>query len=597
MAKRLEEYCALPVGQVPDLETALRDLPKSTLTPPTTEPSSDAGTIGGSIPPGPGHPPDCGCVFCVKGPVQPPIVTPTPTNTFLQALVSWARAHKGISVAVFLAVGTLAVVGIVGSQGDEQTPTATPTRTPATPTRTPMPDLRTMAALATPIPTRASAIPIPTAMPTATTAPSTPTIPPKPLPIEGKDGAIYDHRWNPDDGQWELYLFAPAPTATPTRTPYPTRTPTPVPTATPTHTATATPIPTPLPTRTPTPVPTNTLTPTTTPTSTLTPTSTSTPTITPTATPTRTPTATATPTPTPTPLPSGKLVVSASALNVGESVRVTVGELRSVRWYYLKVTDHVGVDACGSTTSIEFSQPMTVIIRGCLPGEAEVVLLDSSTHAQLAVVQLTVQAPPPVITITTKSREVEGLEELILRAEGSNFESVRWSGPGRFTSPDSLNTVWYAPPAQYEPWTVEVRVIATNSVGTSTEAVIRFRVKAVPRPPTPVPTPEPHTLPLEAPVLEQINREVLSITWEHPCRNCGEFITWELTIRKIDEAGSAFEIRLETSHELQLITAERGITYEVRVRARYTTGISEWSPIGRLTIPPEVSPSPTPTSQ
>ena len=288
--------------------------------------------------------------------------------------------------------------------------------------------------------------------------------------------------------------------------------------------------------------------------------------------------------------------MSASALTVGESVRVTVRDLRSVKWYYLKVTDHVGVDACGNTTSIEFSQPMTVVIQGCRPGEAEVVLLDSSTQAQLAVVQLTVQAPPPVITITTKGREVEGLEELILRAEGSNFETVRWSGPGRFTSPDSLNTVWYAPPAQYESWTIEVRVTATNSDGVSTEAVVLFKVKAVPRPPTPVPTPEPHTLPIEAPVLEQINRDVLKITWEAPCRNCGEFITWELTIRKIDEAGSAFEIRLETTHELQLITAEPGITYEVRVRARYTTGDSEWSPVGRLTIP-GASPSPTPASE
>ena len=258
----------------------------------------------------------------------------------------------------------------------------------------------------------------------------------------------------------------------------------------------------------------------------------------------------------------------------------------------MKVTDHVGVDACGHTTSIEFSQPMTVIIKGCLPGEAEVVLLDSSTHAELAAVQLTVLAPPPVITITTKGREVEGLEELILRAEGSNFESIRWSGPGRFTSPDSLNTVWYAPPAQFQPWTVEVSVIATNSVGVSTEAVIRFKVKAVPRPPTPVPTPEPHTLPVEAPVLEQIGRDVLSITWKAPCRNCGEFITWELTIRKVDEAGHEVVIKLETSHEVQLLSAEPGTTYEVRVRARYTTGISEGSPIGRLTIP-ESSPTPT----
>ena len=467
-----------------------------------------------------------------------------------------------------------------------------------TPTATPMQDSTAVAATATPIPTMASATPIPTALPTATRVPPTPIIPPQPADYWiGR--SLYSYEWNEETKEWEPFLkytlTTHTPTATPSSTPFPTRTPTPVPTATPTHTPTATPIPTPLPTRTQTPVPTNTPTPTSTPTPTATPTLTPTPTSTPvppTATPTHTPTATATPTVTPTPLPSGELEVSAFALNVGESVRVTVGKLRSVRWYYLKVTDHVGVDACGATTSIEFSQPMTVIIKGCLPGEAEVVLLDSSTHAQLAVVQLTVQAPPPVITIATKGREVEGLEELILRAEGSNFESIRWSGPGRFTSPDSLNTVWYAPPAQYEHWTVEVSVIATNSEGVSTQAVIRFKVKAVPRPPTPVPTPEPHTLPVEAPVLEQINRDVLTITWKAPCQNCGEFITWELTIRKIDEAGNEVVIKLETSHEIQLMSAEPGATYEVRVRARYTTGISEWSPIGRLTIP-QASPTPT----
>ena len=308
--------------------------------------------------------------------------------------------------AVLVAGAVLAVEATTGGVSgmipglipESETPTPTPvivatpmpTAVAPTPTDTPIPPL---APIGTPTPMAA-----PANTPTLTPMPaSTPTLTPTPTHT---------------------------PTATLTPTPFPTRTPTPVPTATPTHTATATPIPTPLPTRTPTPTPTNTPTPTFTPTSrpsptstpvppTATPSPTSTP-VPPTATPTQTPTATATPTVTPTPLPSGELEVSAFALNVGESVRVTVGELRSVRWYYLKVTDHVGVDACGATTSIEFSQPMTVIIRGCRPGEAEVVLLDSSTHAQLAVVQLTVQAPlptptavptavpKPIITITTK---------------------------------------------------------------------------------------------------------------------------------------------------------------------------------------------------
>ena len=53
--------------------------------------------------------------------------------------------------------------------------------------------------------------------------------------------------------------------------------------------------------------------------------------------------------------------------------------------------------------------------------------------------------PQPIVAITTKGREVHGGEELILRATAENYASVRWSGPGRFVSPEALNTVWYAP--------------------------------------------------------------------------------------------------------------------------------------------------------
>ena len=316
-------------------------------------------------------------------------------------------------------------------------------------------------------------------------------------------------------------------------------------------------------------------------------------------------------TPTPTPLPSGELTASASALNVGELIRVDVGQLRSVTQYYLKTTGHVGLGSCGPTTSTEFSRPTTVVIKGCRPGEAEVTLVNSSTHELLAIVQLTVLAPTPTPTATPtpvpdaqhyhyheRAERVDGLEELILRATVENAASVLWSGPGRFLSPEALNTVWYAPPAQYTSWTIEVVLTAINSAGVQSREVIHFKVRAVPRPPTAVPTPEPHTLPIAAPVLELIGGgDVLAIKWEAPCRDCGGFITWELTIRRIDGAGNVSVLpEIETAHELQLITAERGITYEVRVRARYTTGVSDWSPEGSLTVP-EASPSPTPTSE
>lgn len=594
MAKRLEEYCQLPVGQVPNLVTALRDLPD--IVPPTPPPILDKpGTTSPPVGPAGGHAPDCECVICQKNPpggATTPVSTPA---TLTGRSASWTRPSKGligISAAV-MAVVVLAVIGVIGSEGDDQTPTAT-----LVPVTTPVPVTPTPSVRNTPTPAPAQATP--TALPAAVKVAPTPTIPPKPPPIEGKDGAIYDHKWDPDERQWALYLFAPAPTATPTRTPYPTRTPTPVPTATPTHTPTATPIPTPLPTRTPTPVPTNTSTPTAAPTSTPSPTSTPTPSSTPVP-----PTAT----PTPTPLPSGELKASASALNVGELIRVDVGQLRSVTKYYLKTTGHVGLGSCGTSTSTEFLQPMTVIIKGCLPGEAEVALMDSSTHDLLAIVQLTVQAPTPtptatptpaplpVIEITTKGREVEGGEQLTLRAKGENFVSVHWIG-GHFSDPESLNTLWYVPAAQDTSQTIEITLTATNSADDEDKDTVVFVVRALPRLPTAVPTPEPHTLPIAAPVLELISGgDVLTITWDHPCRNCGEFITWELEVRKTtDGAGHVVVIPIETSHELHLMNAEPGTTYEVRVRARYTTGVSDWSPEGRLTVP-EAPPSPTPTSQ
>ena len=323
MAKRLEGYCALPVGQVPNLVTALRDLPE--IAPPKPKPVPDTpDAVVKLVSPGPGgHPDNCGCVFCQQG--------PEPTRDFRglllqlfsalnqrRQLVPWKPSTKGFvgASAVFMAVVVLAVIGVVGFEGDDQTPTATPTRTP-------MQDLKAMAAIATPIPTptvdvqqiieltveamfaqtpsvtptfvptaTATSIPLlaasapvqPTAISTHTTT-STPvpssTLPPiptmTPTPVPPTSTPTPTHTATP--------ILIP-PTAMPTSVP-PTATPTPVP-------PTETPKPPPTPTPPPTPVP-----PTETPPPTPTPTPTPTP-VPPTATPT--PTATATPTPTHVPV-------------------------------------------------------------------------------------------------------------------------------------------------------------------------------------------------------------------------------------------------------------------------------------------------------
>ena len=496
------------------------------------------------------------------------VVTRKPNGPWL--LLAGAAILFAAILTVEVTTGGVSGV-IAGLAPESETPTTIIAALP--PTETPVP---------TPTPAPATATPVP-----ATATPVSPT----PAPT--------------------LVAAAPIPTPTPTSTPTPTPTPTSTPTPTPTPTSTPTPTPTPTSTPTLTPAPTSTPTPTPTPT----PTSTPTPSPTPTSTPT--PTATATPTRTPTPLPGGELEVSAAALDVGDSIRVTVKELWSVREYYLKVTDgtdHVGVDNCGDSTSREFRQPMTFVIKGCLPGEAEVALVDFSTHERLAVVQLTVREPPPVptatpiptatptpaplpvVTITTKGREVEGGEGLHLSATVENNESVLWSGPGYFEGPlDALNIFWVAPAAQDTSQTVEITLTATNSAGVSSKATITFVVKALVRLPTAVPTPQPHTLPVEAPVLE-LNEGLLTITWEAPCQNCG-LRGWLLAVREL--YGTRVVIpwnEQETQRQTTRISAQPGHTYEAMVRARYASGDSDWSPMRGLTIP-EASPSPTPTSE
>ena len=76
---------------------------------------------------------------------------------------------------------------------------------------------------------------------------------------------------------------------------------------------------------------------------------------------------------------------------------VTVRDLWLVQKYYLKFTDHVGIDTCtsGTNTSIEYSQPLPVVIKGCEPGEAEILLVNSLTQEELGGLKLTVREPPP----------------------------------------------------------------------------------------------------------------------------------------------------------------------------------------------------------
>lgn len=498
------------------------------------------------------------------------------TPPWRKLLLAGAGLVAGVILAVEVTTGGVSGM-IPGLAPESETPTPTPVIA-----ATPMPTAVAPTPTDTPIPPLAP-IDTPTPMPAPA---STPTLTPPPAPTS---------------------------TATLTPTPFPTRTPRPVPTSTPTHTPTATLIPTPFPTRTPTPVPTNTSTPTVVPIAT--PTHTPTATATPTNTPTPTPTHTATPTPTQTPLPGGRLEAAATSLAVGETTVVTVTDLWLVQKYYLKFSDHIGIDNCstGTNTSIEYSQPLPVVIKGCEPGEAELSLVNSLTQEELGVLKLTVREPPPaptaiptptathtpvplpVITITTEGREVEGGEGLTLRATVENHVSVLWSGPGRFEGPlDALEIFWVAPAAQDTSQTIEITLTAMNSAGVSSTATITFVVRALQRLPTPEPTQLPHTRGVEAPVLEQLKEGFLTIKWEAPCQNCG-LRGWILAIRIMYRTTIVVPWNeQETQDQLKPIPVQPGHTYEARVRARYASGDSEWSPTGSLTIP---EPSPTPTTE
>ena len=468
---------------------------------------------------------------------------------------------------------------IAGLPPESETPTPTPTTTAAPLTETPVP---------TPTPAPETATPTNSPVPaTATPAPATPTPTSSPIPV-------------------------PPPAPTPTRTSTSTPAPAPMPTSTPTPTFTSTPTPTPIPsptsTPTPTPMPTSTPTPAPVPTSTLTPTTTPTPTVTP----TNTPTATATPTPTQTPLPGGRLEATPTSLAIGGITVVTV-DLWPVQRYYLKHSDHVGIENCtsGPHISNDHPQPVPFVFKGCKPGEAEIQLFNFLTGELLGVLKLTVREPPPVpaatpiptatptpaplpvITIITIGREVEGGEGLFLEATVENHVSVLWSGSGRFEGPrDALRVFWVPPAAQDTSQTIEITLTATNSAGVSSKATITFVVRAMPQLPATTPTPQPHTLPVEVPVLE-LNENLLTITWEAPCQNCG-LTGWVLAVRVMHGTTEVIPWNEQETQSLEReISVQPGQTYEARVRARYASGDSFWSPIGRLTVP-EASPSPTP---
>ena len=367
----------------------------------------------------------------------------------------------------------------------------------------------------------------------------------------------------------------------------PTATPTPVPTSTPTATRTPTPTRTPVPTSKPTPIPTKTPTPVPTATPTAIPTSipTAMPTSIPMATPTPVPTLTPTPVPTLTPTPVPTLTPTRTPTPTSTPVPSTPTPTRTLTL----PTATPAHTPTATLTPMPTSTPTPT--RTPVP-TATPTITPTATPMPTAT---PTPVPKPIIAIATKGREVHGGEELVLRATAENYTSVRWSGPGRFLEPEQLNTTWLAPESQYTRQNIEVTLTATNSAGVSTKATINFSVRSVPRPPTAVPTPLPHTLSVEAPVLEQISKEFLTIAWEAPCQACG-LRGWTLEIRMTHGARVGPWDVQDTQDTVRLTNVLPGVTYEARVRARYASGDSDWSPIGRLSIP-ETSPSPTPTSE
>lgn len=285
LTKYLEECCALPVGRVPDLETALQDIQTG------TAPSHSVPHP--SITPGPTDTDAAGQGYRQilqeqqSSPSQPAAQPMTPSGQSTAVSQSTATVQIPQPNVVpgtggrRLLIIALAIGSVVVLVGAVLFWWLVPGNAPPAPTATTPPSPPTLAARPSNPPPTPLAAPVallgigetPTPSPTVTPeSTSTPVPTPTPYPVQS--------------------TYTPLPTSTlvPTPTPTPTSTPRPTPTLSPTSTPSPITILTSTPSPTASPVPIATLTATPMPTATNTPTPTHTPTPLPTATPTLTPT-------------------------------------------------------------------------------------------------------------------------------------------------------------------------------------------------------------------------------------------------------------------------------------------------------------------
>ena len=189
LAACLEEYCALPVEKVPDLETTLRAIPSVTAPPPVTPPATPQPPTAAPAT-GSGHP-------RIPQPQRPAPTQPAPEGGGGASRGrGWCRFIAGVILTALIAGGayywtTLQEAGAPPPPTDAAAPTVTPTQTP-----TPTPVLPAAAA-PTPTPTQIPcADPTPTSAPVATAtatppaATPTPEWPPAPLSDAWREWAL-----------------------------------------------------------------------------------------------------------------------------------------------------------------------------------------------------------------------------------------------------------------------------------------------------------------------------------------------------------------------------------------------------------------------
>ncbi len=292
LTERLEEFCALPVQQVPDLETILHDLPASPAPPPSAPPTAaPATTPPATTPPSPAPPVNApgGYRQMLQG-QQPAPAPPTPAAQPRPAMPSPQPAaqvlvpgtmcpacNRPIAASARFCTGCGAAIAAPASPP----PPAVPAPSPALPPLTAPPVLPTaprrqlnkvmlavLAAMGVVVALTVFVFPQfgsntsgpPGGVPPSAASNAAPpavgvVVPPiaptsTPLPVAAP---VPTETPTPVPANTPIPEPTPTPTAIPTPTPVPTATPVPAPTPTPQPAVT--PLPTPAPTQIPTPAP------------------------------------------------------------------------------------------------------------------------------------------------------------------------------------------------------------------------------------------------------------------------------------------------------------------------------------------------------